>query len=329
MTEDRFLKPVVELVAKRAANTCSNPDCNALTSGPADDPSRSINVGEAAHIYGAAVGASRYVAEMSSSERADVTNAIWLCRNCHKLVDNDPLQFPAGLLFEWRRGHEQMISERIGKAGALARRRYEERHISELGQLSYRAEQIILERPEHWEYKLTSEILRIKLGPVLQRWADLKTGLYTKNVKVVPPAEVVNWLDLATHEAGVILGPFDLLVSDELSKAWGPLGKSGSEADIIRVCGLLADACQRILQWEEDVRFARFPDQFEAVQRLLVGLLGRQIDEIARVPRYLADMFSGDPVPGEYYLSLVFSMPEGWVENLQAALRDAITASRN
>lgn len=59
--EDRFKQPVIIALAKRAANRCSNPDCGAITSGPADDPSKAVNIGEAAHIYGAIGGFGQLV----------------------------------------------------------------------------------------------------------------------------------------------------------------------------------------------------------------------------------------------------------------------------
>lgn len=85
-SEDRFKQAVIVTLAKRAANRCSNPDCGAITSGPSDDRAGSVNVGEAAHIYGAHPGSARYEELMDSVDRSDITNAIWLCGNCHKLV---------------------------------------------------------------------------------------------------------------------------------------------------------------------------------------------------------------------------------------------------
>jgi hypothetical protein len=85
---------VIETVAKRAGNICSNPDCQALTTGPAETEDKSVTIGEAAHIFGANPGSARFDEKMSSSERSDITNAIWLCRNCHKLADADAARFP-------------------------------------------------------------------------------------------------------------------------------------------------------------------------------------------------------------------------------------------
>ncbi|HEX8585111.1 MAG TPA: HNH endonuclease [Allosphingosinicella sp.] len=134
---NRFTKPIIATLAKRAANRCSNPDCGALTSGPARKRTASVNVGEGAHIFGAHESSARYDAAMEPAERASIENAIWLCGNYHKLIDDDPARYPAGLLFEWQREHERQIMEQVGKAGAELRRRYEERQLEELGKLSY------------------------------------------------------------------------------------------------------------------------------------------------------------------------------------------------
>lgn len=125
---DKFSKKVIETLAKRAANTCSNPDCRAITTGPAKELDRSINVGEAAHIYGARPKSARFDEEMTAAERSDITNAIWLCRNCHKIVDNDPTEYPAALLFEWRREHEDQITKHVGKTGASLRKKNRSSH---------------------------------------------------------------------------------------------------------------------------------------------------------------------------------------------------------
>ena len=163
--EDRFKQAVIVTLAKRAANRCSNPDCGAITSGPTDEPDGAVNVGEAAHIYGANPGSARYDSDMGSADRSAITNAVWLCGNCHKLVDDDPGKYPAGLLFEWQREHERRISEQVGKASAEIRQRYEKRHLEEFGRLSYLAERLILEKDAYWEYLLTAEVCATRWPP--------------------------------------------------------------------------------------------------------------------------------------------------------------------
>src|ERR1700761_764747 len=107
--DGKFSSETVLTLSRRAALLCSNPDCKTLTTGPAEQTTGSINIGEAAHIYGRTAASARHKADLSLAELSDITNGIWLCRNCHKLIDNDPVRFPPELLFEWRRLHERTI----------------------------------------------------------------------------------------------------------------------------------------------------------------------------------------------------------------------------
>ena len=208
--EDRFKQAIIATLAKRAANRCSNPDCGAITSGPSIAPDDAVNVGEAAHIYGANPGSARYDSDMSPSERSAISNGVWLCGNCHKLIDDDPLRYPAGLLYEWQRNHERSISELVGKAGGKLRQKYETRHLEEFGRLSYLAERLILEKDDFWEYRLTAEVLRFEMAPILRRWNALKRRLYTKPISRVTQEEFTPWLFLKIEEIKSIAHAFSL-----------------------------------------------------------------------------------------------------------------------
>jgi hypothetical protein len=102
--------------------------------------------------------------------------------------------------------------------------------------LSYLAEQIIIDKPEHWEYKLTSEMLRIRAGPVLKRWSSLKRGLYSNSIKVIPLSEALPWVQARTAELSTVVGALGKIVREEFEVAWGAPGVSGSDTEIISVC---------------------------------------------------------------------------------------------
>ena len=72
----KFGAKTVQTLARRAANICSNPDCRRTTTGPAEEPTKAINIGEAAHIFGANPGSKRFRLEMSGRARSEITNAI-------------------------------------------------------------------------------------------------------------------------------------------------------------------------------------------------------------------------------------------------------------
>jgi len=86
---DDFSKDTKETLAKRVGMRCSNPNCRRSTSGPQAHPRKTINIGVAAHITAAAPDGPRYAPKMATEERCGIENAIWLCQNCAKLIDND------------------------------------------------------------------------------------------------------------------------------------------------------------------------------------------------------------------------------------------------
>jgi hypothetical protein len=115
---DDFSEPVKRALMSRAGNRCSNPDCCALTSGPQEDPAKAVNLGVAAHVTAASLGGPRYDAKLLPEERSAPSNGIWLCQNCAKLVDNDPVRFTVDLLFGWKSTAESDARNRVGKAAA-------------------------------------------------------------------------------------------------------------------------------------------------------------------------------------------------------------------
>lgn len=98
---DDFTKATKELLAKRVCYRCSNPYCRKPTSGPNSDSNKALIDGVAAHICAASELGKRYDENMSSEERKSIDNAIWLCENCHKKVDNDD-KYTISMLREWK-----------------------------------------------------------------------------------------------------------------------------------------------------------------------------------------------------------------------------------
>lgn len=117
---DDFSEQVKRALANRVGHRCSNPDCRALTSGPQDDPAKSVNVGVAAHIAAASPGGPRYDPEMLPEERSASANGIWLCQNHAKLIDNDPLRFTLEILLKWKADAEAEARDNVGKIATTA-----------------------------------------------------------------------------------------------------------------------------------------------------------------------------------------------------------------
>ena len=113
---DDFNKAIKRTLAARVANRCANPDCRSSTSGPQADPRKAVNLGVAAHITAASPGGPRYDSCITPDQCMAPDNGIWLCQNCAKLVDNDPIRYTADVLRGWKASAESEALTLVGKA---------------------------------------------------------------------------------------------------------------------------------------------------------------------------------------------------------------------
>ena len=112
---DDFTPTTVTKLGKRVGFVCSNPACRIHTIGPNEASDKTSNIGKAAHICAAAENGPRYDPNMTPAQRSGIDNGIWLCGNCHDIVDDDPVRYPADLLRQWKADAENAASNRLGK----------------------------------------------------------------------------------------------------------------------------------------------------------------------------------------------------------------------
>jgi hypothetical protein len=322
VSDERFGRSVVEMLAKRAASICSNPECGILTIGPAGEDDRANVIGEAAHIYGARPGSARFDPAMSVADRGDITNGIWLCCNCHKAADSDPNEYPDELLFEWRRAHEAAVRERLGKPGLL-RQKVVERSLEGFEACSYRAQQILIDKPEFWEYKLTAELLRSALDPIRKRWEALDRGLYSLPRTVVPISQAGLWMSVTMEEASGQIDALDGLINGALQASWGAPGVAGDTREILRVSNLIAEACQRLLAWEEKVRFTSIEPPGDEMPSLIMGGCGPNLAKVCEIPAWLTSIFNDETPSGQYEFMLHMDLPDGWADRIHSGMKRA------
>jgi hypothetical protein len=113
---DDFHATTRRALAERVGYHCSNPDCQQPTIGPSDEtPGARSRIGVACHIAAASSGrgARRYDPAMSPEERRSISNGLWLCENCAKLIDTDEVQYSNPVLHEWRTHAEARAREAI------------------------------------------------------------------------------------------------------------------------------------------------------------------------------------------------------------------------
>lgn len=116
-----FTAETRRIVAQRVNYICSNPSCLALTSSNNIDQTKSTLTGECAHIFTGAEFGPRN-SDNSIEYLKSPENAIWLCCNCHTLIDRDDDRYTAEMLKEWKCSTEERIRRWIERNDSPFRR---------------------------------------------------------------------------------------------------------------------------------------------------------------------------------------------------------------
>jgi len=70
-------------------------------------------VGVAAHITAASDGGPRYDRNLTPEQRTHISNGIWLCCDCGRLIDSDKEKYKSALLRKWKADKETEVEARI------------------------------------------------------------------------------------------------------------------------------------------------------------------------------------------------------------------------
>ena len=112
---DEFSEKTRQVLARRVGYKCSNPSCRVPTSGPGEAPTSVVNIGVAAHITAASEGGPRYDSSLTTEQRQDCKNGIWLCQNCAKKIDSDLTRFSTHVLESWKYAAEVTARIELGR----------------------------------------------------------------------------------------------------------------------------------------------------------------------------------------------------------------------
>jgi len=113
---DNFKPSTKRILAERVAWRCCFPNCGKITIGPSsDNPEKSINLGEAAHIHAAAEKGPRYDKDMSPEARKSINNGIWMCRHHAKFIDDDYVEYSSETLKKWKQIAERSAYDNLKK----------------------------------------------------------------------------------------------------------------------------------------------------------------------------------------------------------------------
>lgn len=116
---DNFPQSVINILFKRSGGRCCK--CGATTFGPhTGRHDKYQNIGQAAHIAAAAPGGPRYDPKMAPEERMSARNGLWMCSNCHSLIDRDTGAYTLKRLRQIKKEGEERARLEVGVATAVS-----------------------------------------------------------------------------------------------------------------------------------------------------------------------------------------------------------------
>ena len=108
----KFSTRTKRLLAANAGHKCSLPLCNRSTSGPDNNPNKSISNGDAAHIYSASPSGPRGQSFLTPKQLEEEINGIWVCTNHHRVIDaNSGSSFPVSTVIQYKELHLARIKQ--------------------------------------------------------------------------------------------------------------------------------------------------------------------------------------------------------------------------
>lgn len=328
MVAPNFSKSTISTLAKRAAYRCSNPDCRTSTVGPNSDQTKSTLIGEAAHICGARPQSKRYVSDMMETARSVITNGIWLCRNCHKLIDTDDTRYTIDLLYGWREMHEKFVLSELGTSSDRIELEQQESLLSTFEGYPPVVRRIVIDRPDGWEWRLAAELMRHFNEPHFRRIRDLRGGFYIKARNHIDEGYLLDWIRQRLNEVSNLALPVEKLL-DRLTLSFGKPGESGDIHEIHHVCKLIGDYISEVIKYEETLYFSSVPEKAEKAVELLKNCMGSQVEKLGSIPDSLDEVVSLIDTEHEGTIEnpkviqkiITFELPKGWVGKMERETR--------
>lgn len=109
-----------KLLLQRSGDRCAFSSCRKLLSADANDVDDAVILGEMAHIAGEKPGvkgknnaSARYDPIMTDEDRNNYKNLIYLCREHHRLIDEQENTYPVAMLLQIKADHEEWVRQSL------------------------------------------------------------------------------------------------------------------------------------------------------------------------------------------------------------------------
>lgn len=105
----------IKLLCTKSGNRCAITECHKELVVDKNENDRYCLIGVMAHIKGEKSGAARFDPDMTDAQRNSYPNLIFVCSNCHKMIDDQPNTYTVEKLHNIKDQHEKWILESTQK----------------------------------------------------------------------------------------------------------------------------------------------------------------------------------------------------------------------
>ena len=128
----------------RAAARCAFPECHKELVHDATETDDESLIGDIAHIVAESEDGPRGKSTLSEEERAKYSNLVLMCKNHHKVIDDQPYEWTVNKLTVLQKAHEEIVRDRMS-APEIQRIAANEAYASIVDEWAQRTDL------EHWE----------------------------------------------------------------------------------------------------------------------------------------------------------------------------------
>ena len=121
MTKRNYTDRTLKILFGPSGNQCAYPGCTNPLIELGTEKSRPVVICEICHIYAISPDGPRWKDGFNEKELNSPENLILLCRNCHATVDGQPETYPAEILQQWKRDHEDQMQSQTSPGSDIIR----------------------------------------------------------------------------------------------------------------------------------------------------------------------------------------------------------------
>jgi Predicted nucleotide-binding protein containing TIR-like domain len=184
---------------------------------------------------------------------------------------------------------------------------------------------IAIEKPEFWEYFLSSELLKSRLKEINSSYLELEKGLVFQKNRSLEFEEYLKWARNLWNDIIRLMEIMEKLFMVELINSYGEPGEAGSVIEIKSVVDRITSICKEFLAWEYDVQGVVAPEEFKEVAEIMKGWTKPLFDEINKFPELIEQSFNPENLAknNEVKIKLKFDAPPN-VERISEILKSYV-----